>query len=140
MGVATSFFTETCTVCPWTINHLQNYLVVVQAIGHTLMALNRFSCFHFELLHDRLWKAWRIRIMLGLTVLLPLLVMVPRFVSGVSYVVDKEEIVDAAYDVDVFNVVRMCLLETSVSKMEVLGSNHYRHIGIRHLLFSASTA
>ncbi|KAH7722490.1 SRV-1 protein [Aphelenchoides avenae] len=121
MGVATNFFTETCTVCPWLINHLQNYLVVVQAIGHTLIALNRFSCFHFEMLHEKLWKAWRIRVMLGLTVLLPFLVMVPRFVSGVSYVVYELELVDAAYDVDVFNMVQTV---TDTSAYVIFSSAH----------------
>ncbi|KAH7718439.1 hypothetical protein AAVH_14121 [Aphelenchoides avenae] len=59
MCPAAGFFRDfyiSCTVCPNVFVGVTDYLAQFQLLAHTAIAVNRFTCFGSELIHERLWE------------------------------------------------------------------------------------
>lgn len=58
-----------CTLCPNLFVGVTEYLAQFQLLAHTAIALNRFTCFGSEHIHERLWEGRGLKMtVLGLLV------------------------------------------------------------------------
>lgn len=102
-----------CEWCPKLQLESMNYCRIVEAFGHTAIALNRlryhaprvvrisgcaFSCFHAESLHVRIWSGRNGTLLCATVVVLPLLKLTPHVPYKTVYYAYKPGIYGSVYE------------------------------------------
>ncbi|KAI1706108.1 serpentine type 7TM GPCR chemoreceptor srv domain-containing protein [Ditylenchus destructor] len=84
MGIFTDFILN-CKLWPKITIEIDDFCRAVQMNGHTIIALNRFSCFYTDTLHKRIWKELLQKVWITVLFTTPLLIALYKIPWEVVY-------------------------------------------------------